>query len=163
MNIFILDKNPKIAAEMLCDKHVVKMILESAQMLCATHWLAESSAPYKLTHAKHPCNLWLLESIKNYDWLLTHAICLCFEYTKRYHKIHKSQPIIEWCCANKPNLPKKSRTPFPQAMPEEYKDNDSVKAYQQYYLGEKLGFARWRNSEIPKFIESKIPCLRHRL
>jgi len=153
MNIFILDKNPSKAAKMLCDKHVVKMILESAQMLCATHWLTGGEAPYKLTHAKHPCNLWLLQSIKNYDWLLTHAIYLCYEYTKRYNKIHKSQPIIEWCCTNKPDLPKKSRTHFPQAMPEKYKKNNIVEAYQKYYLGEKLHFAKWGNGEIPKFIK----------
>jgi hypothetical protein len=153
MNIFVLDKDPIKAAQMLCDKHVVKMILESAQMLCTTHWQKGGEALYKPTHTKHPCNLWLLESIKNYDWLLTHAIYLCYEYTNRYHKIHKSQPIIEWCCANKPDLPKRSRTPFAQAMPEKYKDKDAVKAYRQYYLGEKLHFAKWKIGNTPKFIE----------
>jgi hypothetical protein len=38
MNIFVLDKDPHAAAHYHCDKHVVKMILEAGQMLCAAHW-----------------------------------------------------------------------------------------------------------------------------
>lgn len=69
MNIFILDTNPKIAAQYHVDKHVVKMILETAQLLCSAHWLNGSEAPYKLTHKNHPCAIWTRECVENYNWL----------------------------------------------------------------------------------------------
>ncbi|HAW80963.1 MAG TPA: hypothetical protein DCX27_15355, partial [Balneola sp.] len=94
MNIFVLDKNPNEAARQACDKHVVKMILESAQMLCSVH--PEGTAPYKRSFYNHPCTKWVRETDKNYDWLVDHALALCSEYTKRYGKTHKSEEIIQW-------------------------------------------------------------------
>ena len=74
MNIFVLDKNPTKAANMLCDKHVVKMIVETAQMLCTTaHVNGHLSVPYKATHKNHPCTLWSNESSANWDWLVEHG------------------------------------------------------------------------------------------
>ena len=88
MNIFVVDYDPNKSAQDLCDKHVVKMILETAQMLCAAHPIG--TAPYKATHLKHPCTLWVARSIDNYEWLLTHGYALCREYTARYGKRHKT-------------------------------------------------------------------------
>ena len=153
MNIFILDKNPRKAARMLCDQHVVKMILESAQMLCTACWESGIEAPYKSTHKNHPCTIWVRESLKNYDWLIKHANELCKEYTRRYNKTHKTQEIIEWCGGNKPKFKKKKLTPFAQAMPEKYKNTDAVQAYKDFYKNEKMGFARWcKSRERPKEI-----------
>ena len=76
MNIFVLDEHPYKAAKYHCDKHVVKMILESARMLCTVHRRYALWAPYKPVHQKHPCTLWVGESVQNYSWmiLLVHAL-----------------------------------------------------------------------------------------
>ena len=152
MNIFVLDKNPERAARMLCDKHIPKMILESAQLLCTCHWMKNSSAPYKPTHKNHPCSKWVRESLGNYNWLLRHAIEMCKEFKKRYKKDHKSCEIINWCQENKSSFSKRKRTPFVQAMPQEYRQEDSIKAYKEYYINEKLHFCKWQHSRKPKFI-----------
>ena len=142
MNIFVLDKNPHVAAMYACDKHVVKMILESAQMLCSVH--PEGTAPYKRGFYNHPCTKWVRASSENYDWLIEHARALCTEYTRRYGKVHKSEQVIDWCDANRPELPDVGLTPFAQAMPEQYRNSDTVKAYRAYYKGEKAKFATWK-------------------
>ena len=72
MNIFVLHKDPKIAAQMACDKHVIKMILETAQMLCTAARTKGAWAPYKQTHKKHPCTLWAAATKANWVWLTTH-------------------------------------------------------------------------------------------
>jgi hypothetical protein len=97
MNIFITSPDPIKCAEYLDDKRVVKMVLESTQMLCtALNELAgKQVAPYKSTHKNHPCNVWLRKSPSNYFWLYNHATALCEEYTKRYNKKHKCHSILE--------------------------------------------------------------------
>ena len=151
MNIFAVNKDPKISAQQLCDKHVVKMILESAQMLCSAY--PNGDAPYKRAFYNHPCTIWARESQENYEWLLDHAYAMCQEYTRRYGKVHKSIHAIEWCGKNqaKLELPKKGLTKFAQAMPEQYKNKCSVTAYRSYYNGEKAGFATWKKRETPKW------------
>ena len=150
MNIFVLHRNPVTAAQMQCDKHVVKMILESAQMLCTVVRVLGIEAPYKATHKNHPCTIWARSSQQNWDWLVEHALALCAEYTKRYGKIHKSQKHIEWCKSLAIRLPSFGLTPFAQAMPEQYKNPCVVKAYRAYYHGEKSHFATWK-TEPPKW------------
>ena len=141
MNIFVLDQDPIKSAQYQADKHVVKMILESAQLLCTTHHMCPSvTLPdrfYKLTHKNHPCNIWLRESLDNYKWLCRHALALCTEYTFRYCKLHASQDIIKWCDQNDPDIPNIGLTPFAQAMPDEYKNDDPVNAYRDYYWYDK--------------------------
>ena len=151
MNIFAVDKDPKISAQQLCDKHVVKMILESAQMLCSAY--PNGDAPYKRAFYNHPCTIWARESQENYEWLLTHAYAMCQEYTRRYGKVHKSIDAIEWCGKNyiKLRLPQKGLTEFAQAMPEQYKNKCSITAYRSYYNGEKAGFATWKTRKSPKW------------
>jgi len=149
MNIFVLDKNPTIAAKQLCDKHVVKMILETAQMMCTiAHQNGYSDAPYKSTHAKHPCTVWASRSKENWNWLATHGLAMSEEYTLRYGRIHKSESAIKWCSSLPIEFSEKHLTPFAQAMPVQYKNNCPVTAYRAYYHGEKAHFAKWKN-EVP--------------
>ena len=144
MNIFVLHTNPEKAAQMLCDKHVVKMILETAQILSTV-----AQRGYKPTHAKHPCTLWAKESIQNWNWLCEHGIAMGKEYTARYGKVHKSIDVIQDLIDNPPDLPNKGLTPFAQAMPDDYKCNDAVSAYRKYYINDKKDIAVWKYSETP--------------
>mgnify|MGYP003146044835 FL=1 len=155
MNIFVLDEDPVVAAEYHCDKHVVKMILECGQMLCASHWLhlfknyyngptsdfkrvrdlqqwlydnthPVEQPPWKLSHMRHPCTLWTNESLSNYQWHWKLGVGLCKEYTRRYKKIHKCETVIDWLGKNTPRfMEDKGMTPFVICMKEEYKVNDN--------------------------------------
>lgn len=148
MNIFILDKDPKKAAKQQIDKHIVKMPLESAQMLCtALSSHGQSATPYKPTHKKHPCTIWASQNKANFNWLVEHGIALCEEYTSRYGKRHKCQDVIEWCSRNSSIIPEGGLTEFAQAMPDEYKSKDSVLAYRKYYKGEKSRIATWKQNK----------------
>jgi len=152
MNIFVLHNDPIVSAQLMCDKHVVKMILESAQMLCSP--FPQGNAPYRQAFYNHPCTKWSRESLDNYEWLLAHAYGLLDQYFERYEKIHKSFDVIKWCEDNYHtlDLPNLGLTPFAQAMPDEYKNEDAVVAYQTYYVNDKKYFAKWKNREIPKFM-----------
>ena len=154
MNIFFLDENPILSAQYHVDKHVVKMILETAQLLCSVHHVTDQDTdqvPYKLSHKNHPCAVWARQSLSNYLYLCELGLELCKEYTYRYGKRHKSQDVIEWCLVNKPNIPDIGFTEPAKAMPDEYKVDDVVKSYRNYYRGGKSGFATWKNREVPKW------------
>ena len=157
MNIFFLDKTPEKSAQYLCDKHVVKMILETAQMLSTIaheHKYYGVKNLYKPTHPNHPMTKWVNTHKNNYLWAREHGLSLCKEYTKRYNKVHKSQELIKQLhdlCKSfftfgggEPNS--EFITPPPQCMPDEYRDKDNdwnyVTAYRNYYKGEKT-FAKW--------------------
>lgn len=161
MNIFVLHDSPRIAAQMACDKHVVKMILESAQILASVHHrYGNKAVTYKQAHPKHPCTLWAGDTARNYAWLLGHAMCLCREYTHRYSKRHKSEELIYGELAVLPvGIPRTGQTAFAQAMPEPYKHPNAVIAYRQYYLGEKARFAKWTNRDEPLWFTLKQPDL----
>jgi hypothetical protein len=160
MNIFILDEDPKTCAQMHCDKHCVKMILETAQLLCGVHHIIEPSVdiPYKLSHKNHPCSIWARECIENYVWLCDLGVELCKEYTHRYNKRHKSQDIIEWCIVNTPNLLENGKmTPFKLAMPDECKIyGDAISSYRKYYIDFKSGFAKWKYRTTPIWYSNVI-------
>ena len=152
MNIFFLDTDVRKCAEYHCDKHVVKMILETAQLLCSAHHTTPqvtTEVPYKLSHKNHPCSIWVRESLTNYLYLCELGLELCKEYTYRYEKRHKSQDVIEWCVTNKVNICDKGLTEPPKAMPDEYKVKDVVDSYRNYYIGAKKTFASWKKREIP--------------
>jgi len=157
MNIFVLDTDPQIAARFMCNKHVVKMILESAQMLCSA--FENGEAPYRRAYYNHPCTKWARESKANYEWLLAHAYELCDEYFLRYGKIHKSLDVIDWCDnhSHELNLPDIGLTTFAQAMPDEYKNDDVVQAYRDYYNGEKAYFAKWTAHEDSRLTYNDPP------
>ena len=157
MNIFYLDKCPVKAAQAQYNKHVVKMILESAQILCTVHhkYMGEDAdVPYKATHRNHPSTLWAGESAQNYEWLYRHFIALCEEYTKRYGKTHMSYDKCYVPCMSHPeNIPHEPFEQPPQCMPDEYKDKCSVQAYWNYYIGEKHTVA---NPKTEKIYERRI-------
>lgn len=155
MNIFILDKDPIKSAQMLCDKHVCKMIVESCQLLCSVFYFNSNIIPpYKLTHKNHPCAKWTRLTKSNFKWLLRHLKELLNQYTLRYNKIHKCQEIFNWIINNKSKLYFRcyELTPFVQCMPKEYQCNNEVEAYKKYYINEKLKFAKWKLNNIPQFI-----------
>lgn len=154
MNIFFLDADPALAAQMQHDKHVVKMVLETAQILSSVqHQHGAAVAPlYKPTHAQHPCVKWAGASTCNYDWLVAHGIALAAEYTYRYGKVHKSAEVILRCVDRPYRLPVLGPTPPAQAMPDEFKcPHNAVQAYQAYYLGRKVEQSRWTRRPVPAF------------
>jgi hypothetical protein len=159
MNIFLLDTDTRKCAQYHCDKHVVKMILETAQLLCGVHHMTDQvtdQVPYKLSHKNHPCAIWSRESLSNYLYLCDLGLELCKEYTYRYGKRHKSQDVIEWCITNKPNICDKEFTEPARAMPNEYKVDSVVESYRNYYIGEKSKIAVWKNRDIPEWFKMEL-------
>ena len=155
MNIFYLDKNPAIAAKVQYNKHVVKMILESAQMLCAAHHILgnPNDVPYKLAHKNHPCTIWVRENSLHYDWLYLHMMALGYEYKLRYGKTHMSITKCEHLYMHPENIPHEEFEQPPQCRPDKYKNPCSVIAYWNYYIGEKHIVANTKTEKIYK----KIP------
>ena len=147
MNIFYLDKCPDKAARLQYNKHVVKMILESAQMLCTAHhcygdkWQREN-VPYKQAHLNHPSTVWARQSRSTYMWLYNHMMALGDEYTKRYGKTHLTITKCKDFLATPPKYIQGDEwSQPPQAMPDEYKHEDSIIAYWQYYINDKAHIA----------------------
>jgi hypothetical protein len=153
MNIFYLDRDTTKCARYHNDKHVVKMILETAQLLCGSHWATGSEAPYKLSHKNHPCSIWVREDLNNYLWLCDLGIKLCWEYNHRYGKTHKTYDILLWCSDNHPNIPNERFTHPPLAMPHEYKELCHVQSYRNYYMGEKRTFSNWKHRDTPTWFK----------
>ncbi len=157
MQVFVLDKSPKKAAKMLCNKHLVKMILESAQILSSVHWLQETVYKEKVylpTHLKHPCVVWANDSKGNYVWLYKHLLALLKEYHYRYMKDHKTEQILIYL-KNVPKSLKSKKKYFVLAMPETYKQKNIVQAYRNYYLCEKKHLFSWKKRKPPKWLSSK--------
>lgn len=138
MNIFYLQKDPIQAAKDLCDEHVLKMGIETAQLLCTAHWETGKEAPYKRTHKNHPSAIWARQSIQHYRWLVTHGLAIIEEFTHRYGKDHKTRIVLEWCRDNEPAISDTNFVAPPQAMPDEYKNEDAVEAYRNYYIKDKI-------------------------
>jgi hypothetical protein len=156
MNIFLLHLDPTKCAQYHADKHVVKMILETAQMLCAVHWRYGSPAPYKATHKNHPCTVWAGNTTTNYHFLHDLGIALCNEYTYRYNKTHKTENILNTICTPPSELLATGLTDFVQAMPEEYKGTNAVEAYRTYYQQEKAYLCQWKNRPVPPFMQQAM-------
>ena len=143
MNIFYLHKDPREAAKLQYNKHVVKMILESAQMLCTAHhcygdkWQKEN-VPYKQAHLNHPSTVWARRSKATYMWLFEHMMGLGYEYWLRYGKQHLSISKCSMFLSKPPvHIQGEEFVQPPQAMPDKYKDKCSIQAYWNYYIGEK--------------------------
>lgn len=160
MNIFRLSDDPTEAARMQCDKHVVKMPLETAQMLSTAHRLidtvSDDSVLYKPTHKNHPSSVWVRENISNYIWTFCHFIALCDEYTHRYGKVHLSYTkLVDILSVPPKNIEHGDETLTPLAMkdyPECMFPNDPVKSYRLYYATKKSRFnMKWTNREIPSW------------
>ena len=157
MNIFILSLNPYLCAIYHNDKHVVKMILETAQMLCVTHWLCSNDPDphnglYKRTKAfaNHPCTKWIRESTGNYMWIYILFRELCKEYTYRYNKVHSCEKRFIDIFNEIPELiPKGSMTQFAQAMFDDVKHKNPIIAYRNYYKKYKKDFCVWTKRDVP--------------
>lgn len=158
MNIFYLSHDPTDCARQHVDKHVVKMILETAQLLSNAHHMLDGDQVikpiYKLTHKNHPSAIWVRSSKSHYKWLWSLLKSLCKEYTFRYEKIHKVERegllyILEQPPNNIPNLEWLS-DPTP-AMPDEYKTDTVIQSYRNYYMGAKKSFASWKNRSQPSW------------
>ncbi len=167
MNIFILDKDPIISAQLQCDKHVVKMILESAQMLSTAHRVldgdeyANENSLYKIAHKNHPCSIWVRETISNYQWLYNHFDALGKEYTYRYNKIHKSIDKLLLPLKQPPwNISEGGLTEFALAMKHEPQCmyiGDPVKSYRTYYQTKRDNFNMvWTKRNQPEWFNANL-------
>ena len=160
MNIFALDECPVKSAEMACDKHCVKMILEYAQMLSTAHRVLDGDDVhpdlYKIAHKNHPSTIWTRSSSQHYDWLFRLFRMVSAEYTLRYSngefKVHKSWDKLGKILEVAPkNIEDNGWTDPPQCMPDHCKKSDTVDAYRNYYLVEKASFATWNYSQQPEW------------
>ena len=177
MNIFMLHEDPEENVKLHCDKHVVKMILEYAQMLSTAHrmldgtqYIDDSSGRrikrwrmdhdeevlYKASHINHPCTIWARDNCANYGYLYILFCSLCSEYTYRYGKIHLTWRKLGNVLATPPknithaswiNLPS-----MPQCMPEEYKDINVISAYRRFYRNDKIDFAKYTRRDTPNWM-----------
>lgn len=147
MNIFWLDNDMQKCVEYHCDKHVVKMILEHVQLLSASSKLSGVDQGYKISHMNHPATKWLLQSLDN--WILLYGLTelLHDEYVYRYGRTHKSYLMLQTLLL--PNIESKGITNPPQCMLAQYKCDDIILAYRNYYIGEKARFAVWTGRDIP--------------
>jgi len=177
MNIFYVDENPMDAAQSLVDKHVVKMILESAQLLSTAHrvldgvetegksktgrkakrWVltdARENVLYQATHINHPSAVWCRQSVRNYDWLVDHMFALMREYTHRYNKTHKCYGNLSYMLQSPPhNLKAWEWTPMPSCMAPEYIiSEDPLTNYRNYYIMGKSNLHKWTNRQPPEWI-----------
>lgn len=153
MNVFILDEDKRKSVIYHPDKHIVKMPLEATQLLCSVlHYTGE--APdwiYRPTHTKHPCALWAMESLDNWLWLQDYTILMGYEYTYRYHKLHKSVLLAK--VLPRPTIESKGMTPFVKCVPDEFKSMPVVEAYRQYFIEYKQHIKSYTNREIPYWWE----------
>jgi hypothetical protein len=181
MNIFVLDECPVKSAQLQCDKHVVKMIVESAQMLSTAHRMLDGTAEirlsksgkrkikyythpyldnvlYKAVHHGHPSTVWTMESRDNYEWHYKHFVALCDEYKYRYGKKHLTDNLLRYILATVPkNIPDIGPTPVKLAMgsnPECMFPSDPVKSYRLFYQTKQDRFKMvWSKRDIPEWFE----------
>jgi hypothetical protein len=150
MNIFVVDSHPRLAAQQLPDKHIVKMPLEMCQMVSIIYskWYHNWGEVYKADRTpydtkkgafrNHPCTIWLSKSHKNLAWGIAHGLALTTEYTFRYGKIHScTKTLFE---AKKLFHKKVGKSilmysmveDFVRAMPDELKYNKSIDTFTAY-------------------------------
>lgn len=181
MNIFYLDEDPKVCAQLHCDKHVVKMIIEYAQLMSTAHRVLDGElyedrtannrrikrwrlgnekdeeVIYKASHINHPSGIWTRTSKENYKWLFELWCELCLEYTHRYGRRHLTDEKLFHILAKLPkNLPEGPLTKMAQAMPNDVKTENSIVAYQDYYRKYKSQIARWTARPVPEFMQCTV-------
>lgn len=161
MNIFFLSPDPTECAIMHNDKHVIKMILEYAQLLSTAHHVLDGdksiSSIYKPTHVSHPSAIWVRESRAHYTWLWRLLVALCKEYSFRYHKTHKVESsglmaALESCPKNLKEITWKN--PPPKVMPDEFKHSSTIESYRNYYTVAKKSFSTWRYRKPPTWFNT---------
>ena len=177
MNIFYISEDPVQAAQWMVDKHVVKMILESAQLLSTAHrlldgrevegksktgrkarrWVLDDAREpvlYSATHINHPSCVWTRTSVENYNWLVDHFFALMKEYTYRYEKTHKCFGELSYMLQSPPkNLTEFDMTTCPSAMAPEYVvSSDPVYNYRNYYKMGKTHLHSWKKRNPPEWM-----------
>ena len=176
MNIFAIEKDPGDCARSMVDKHCVKMILETCQLLSTAHRLVDGemyigktatgrnvrrwrlpddreTVLYSATHINHPSAVWCRASNNNYNWLYYHLMALLSEYTHRYGKIHKCAGLAEALASPPHRIAVGYLTPVTPAMPDEYKvPGDTVASYRNYYRIAKERMHKWTKREAPEWI-----------
>jgi hypothetical protein len=159
MNIFYLDSDPVKSAELHCDKHVVKMIIEYAQLMSTAHRVLDGEMYVDKTannrHINHPSNIWIRSSDSHYQFVYDMFVALCNEYTHRYGRTHLTEEKLKDILQHLPNTI--ASTDFvepPQAMPDDVKTSNTVDAYQNYYRVYKKNFAKWTDRMTPAFMEN---------
>lgn len=169
MNIFILDENIQKNAQFHCDKHVVKMIVESCQLLAnaftmdklKTAPLTKNGKYRQHTFINHPCSKWVVESWENYLYLCQLTNALINEYNFRYNKKHFLEDFLNWVLENMKSSQFKmlKRTEFVRAIKKDkYPDLlsnkfSTIEAYREYYKRDKLFFAKWTKRNKPYWIK----------
>lgn len=166
MNIFYVEASPRRAAQALCDKHVNKMTTETAQMLSTAVW-RHLSLPnrtvvrhiWKPAYLKHPSTVWVGDRLSQYVWAYGLLQNLCKEFTFRGFKNgepHAAEALLHALGSFEvlTALPKDGDFEAPpQCMPEQYHQTDTMQAYRDYYLGEKMVFAKWdRGRPAPAWV-----------
>lgn len=171
MNIFYLANNPAECAKYHNDRHCVKMILESAQLLSTAHRVLDGqqyagtsvsgrrvtrwSHPndqllMQATHVNHPSSSWVRQSTQHYAWLYSLFCELMAEYTHRYGKHHKCETIKSVLASPPHNLCDHGFVAPPLAMPDDCKQFPShVDCYREYYRKYKRSFSTWKHRPIP--------------
>jgi hypothetical protein len=173
MNIFYLHPDAKTCAEMHVDKHVVKMIIEYAQLMSTAHRVIDGNEYYdktsngrkikrwfhpdsefdyglmKASHVNHPSGVWCRANKENYQWLYTLWTHLLAEYTYRYGKIHACEKYDKYLVVTPKNIPEGKFYPPTPAMPDDCKIGDVLLSYRKYYIDYKHGFANWKKRERP--------------
>lgn len=165
MNIFYLHDNIETSVQYLDDVRVRKMCLESVQILCTALNELGYSTPYKSFSPKHPCCLWVKENPNNRSWFIRYLKALFHEFFYRFEKYHKSEDVcIEVVKKYKAVylftkiIFNPDKIDLPQCIPNKYKQEDTAKAYQAYFVGEKLTdkngkfILKYTKRDIPKFI-----------
>lgn len=188
MNIFYLDKDPKVCATMHCDKHVVKMIIEYAQLLSTAHRVLDGVSKnvltksnrkhtiwihpiplmettlYKSTMRNHPSAIWARQSLSHYVYLKELWKNLCAEYTYRYGKVHitytKLIDVLEVNPMNIPNVPFFDPPPAMSHFPDCIVPNNSLHSYYNYYIVAKNYFAKWTKRQIPNWYSEGLKSKR---
>ena len=161
MNIFAIEgNNNKIdwskSAKSQDNYRVVKMILESTQMLCSALniLIGEQVTPYRTTHKNHPSTKWVRESSANFESLMEHTMSMLEEYTERFNRIHKCAAVVEQVIDlfDPSHFPSHSPTPLPLCMPDEFKTEDVVTSYRKFYASKPK--MRYAKSKVPPWFSS---------
>ena len=178
MNIFFLHFKQSKCARWHCDKHVVKMILETAQLLYTAHWYLAIDRGYlpsfatappsvseprmrgylPISNQKHPSALWTRESLEHYKWLALFGLALCNEYRHRFNdKKHSCENHLRWLYMNIPKeLESRGWKDPPPAMPDIYKTGTAIASYRNYYRDGKTALLKYTKRNKPHWI-SEMP------
>ncbi len=182
MNIFYVNSDPEVAARSMVDRHVVKMILETAQLLSTAHrvidgeeyvgqsqsgrkakrWKLSGNVDaimYAATHINHPSAVWVRENSANYDWLYDHLLALGREYTHRYGRTHLTIDKLKDILEDAPENIEQSNvmTKMPSCMDKQYIVSlDPIINYRNYYNYGKTDLLRWSNRAPPQWIDGTV-------